>query len=116
MALAETEQLTRIVASAALSRAVCTIGELGVADHLEMGAPERVEKLARLTGAYERSRYRLLRFTASYDVFRETGNRAFDHTPLSAALKSDADRSFRPATQSKCFTACSLPGTGFTMQ
>lgn len=43
MALPETEQLTRILTGAALSRAICTIGELGVADHIQDGAPQTVE-------------------------------------------------------------------------
>jgi hypothetical protein len=99
MALAETEQLTRMVAGTALSRAICTIGELGVADHIESGAPQPVEKLARLTGAHEASLYRMLRFTASYGVFREMAHREFDHTSLSAALRSDAEGSFRAAAR-----------------
>jgi hypothetical protein len=99
MALAETEQLTRMIAAAALSRAICTIGELGVSDHIQAGAPQPIETLARLTGAHERSLYRLLRFTASYGVFRETAHREFDHTPLSAVLRSDADGTFRPAAR-----------------
>ncbi len=99
MALAETEQLTRMVASAALSRAICTIGELGLSDHINAGSPESIETLARLTGTHERSLYRLLRFTASYGVFRETGDRHFDHTALSAALGTNAAGSFRPATR-----------------
>jgi ubiquinone/menaquinone biosynthesis C-methylase UbiE len=99
MALAETEQLTRMIASAALSRAIGTIGELGVADHIVSGTPQPAAKLARLTGSHEPSLYRLLRFTASYGLFRETANREFDHTPLSAALRSDADGSFRAAAQ-----------------
>jgi hypothetical protein len=89
MALAETEQLTRMVASAALSGAICTIGELGVADHIEMGTPQRVEKLAQRTGVHETTLYRPLRFTASYGVFREAAHREFDHTSLSAALHAD---------------------------
>src|SRR5262245_44088945 len=99
MALAETEQLSRMVASAALSRAICTIGELGVADHIPTGASRSIEKLAQFTSTHERSLYRLLRFTASYQVFREIANRSFEHTPLSAALRSDAENSFRPAAQ-----------------
>jgi hypothetical protein len=99
MALAETEQLTRMIAAAALSRAICTIGDLGVSDHIQAGAPQPIETLARLTGTHERSLYRLLRFTASYGIFRETGNREFDHTPLSAVLRSDAADTFRPAAQ-----------------
>jgi O-methyltransferase domain len=58
-----------------------------------------VERLAAAVGAHERSLYRILRFLAAHDVFRETGNREFDHTPLSAALRSDAPHSFRPAGQ-----------------
>jgi hypothetical protein len=99
MALAETEQLTRMIAGAALSRAICTIGELGVADHIKAGSPQSIRTLARLTESHERSLYRLLRFTASYGVFRETGDREFDHTALSAALSTDAAGSFRPATR-----------------
>lgn len=99
MASAETEQLTRMLASVALSRAICTIGALGVADHIEPGTPQPVENLAQLTRAHERSLYRLLRFAASYGLFREMDNRAFDHTPLSAALRSDAVGSFRPAAE-----------------
>jgi hypothetical protein len=99
MALAETEQLTRMIASAALSRAICTIGELGVSDHIKAGSPQSIQTLARLTGTHERSLYRLLRFTASYGVFRESGDREFDHTVLSAALCTEAVGSFRPATR-----------------
>jgi ubiquinone/menaquinone biosynthesis C-methylase UbiE len=99
MALGETEQLTRMIAGAALSRAICTIGELGVSDHIQAGVPQPIKKLAHLTGTHERSLYRLLRFTASYGVFRETDNQEFDHTPLSAALRSDAEGTFRPAAR-----------------
>ena len=99
MALADTEQLTRMIASAALSRAICTIGELGVSDHIKAGAPQSIATLARLTGTHERSLYRLLRFTASYGVFREMGDRHFDQTALSAALGTDAAGSFRAATR-----------------
>ena len=99
MGLAETEQLTRMIASAALSRAICTIGELGrLRSH--QGRNSAIDRDTRQrTGAHERSLYRLLRFTASYGVFRETGDREFDHTPLSAALSTDAEGSFRAATR-----------------
>ena len=99
MASAETEQLTRMLTGGALSRAICTIGDLGVSDHIEPGAPQPVTKLAQLTRTHERSLYRLLRFTASYGVFREADDRSFDQTPLSAALRSDAEGTFRPAAQ-----------------
>lgn len=88
-----------MVACAALSRAICTLGELGVADHMEPSAPQRVENLAQLTRSHERSLYRRMRFASSYEVFQETSHREFDHTPLSAALSTDAGRSFRPAAR-----------------
>lgn len=100
MPLAETEHLSRLVfGAAALSRAICSVAELGVADHIESGSPEPVASLAAATGTDERSLYRTLRFLASYRVFRETGDRRFDHTPLSAALRSDAETSYRAAGQ-----------------
>jgi hypothetical protein len=99
MAQAETEKLTRILWSAALSRAVCTIAELGIADQIEPGLPQAVESLSRATGTHERSLYRILRFLASHKIFQEKGNRQFDHTPLSHCLRSDAEGSFRPAAQ-----------------
>jgi hypothetical protein len=99
MAQAETEQLTQILWSAALSRAVCTIAELGIADQIEPGSPQAVESLAGATGTHERSLYRILRFLASHEYSRKKGNRQFDHTPLSHCLRSDAEGSFRPAAQ-----------------
>jgi len=99
MASQETAQLTRMVAAAALSRGISSLAELGVADHIQSGIPQSAATLARATGAHEESLYRLLRFTASYGVFRETGQRTFDHTPLSAALRTNAEGSFRPAAR-----------------
>src|SRR5580765_8086451 len=83
MAQAETEQLTRIILGAALSRAVCTIAELGLADQIEAGSPRSVASLASATGTHEPSLYRILRFLASHGIFKEKDNRQFDHTPLS---------------------------------
>jgi hypothetical protein len=99
MAQAETEKLTRMLFSAALSRAVCTIAELGIADQIDPDSPQAVESLAAATGTHERSLYRILRFLASHEIFQEKGNRQFDHTPLSQCLRSDAEGSFRPAAQ-----------------
>ncbi len=99
MAQAETEKLTQILWGAALSRAVCTIAELGIADQIEAGSPQSVESLAGATGSHERSLYRILRFLASHGIFQEKGNRQFDQTPLSHCLRSDAEGSFRSAAQ-----------------
>jgi len=97
MGLPETERLTELIAAAALSHAICSIAELGVADQIEAGTPQPVERLAKATGTHERSLYRVLRYMASHGIFRETENRQFDHTPLSAVLRSGAPNSFRSA-------------------
>ena len=99
MAQAETETLTKILMGAALSRAVCTVAELGIPDHIESGSPQTAEYLARVSGAHERSLYRILRFLASHGLFRENDKHQFDHTPLSQCLRSDSDSSFRAAAQ-----------------
>jgi len=99
MAQPETEQLTRIMTSAALSRAVSSIAELGVADLIQAGQPQSVEYLASATKTHEPSLYRILRFMAGHGLFQESGNRHFDHTPLSTALRSDAPGSYRAAAQ-----------------
>ena len=99
MAQQETEQLNRILNGAALSRAVCTIAELGVADLVQSGKPQPIEHLAKASKTHEPSLYRILRFLASHGLFRETENRHFDHTPLSAALRTDAPGSFRAGAQ-----------------
>jgi hypothetical protein len=55
--------------------------------------------LARATCTHERSLYRLLRFLASHGLFQETNSGEFDHTPLSSALRSGVEGSFRAAAQ-----------------
>ena len=99
MAQAETEQLTRMMLSAALSRAISSVAELGVADLIEAKTAQSAASLASATGTHERSLYRVLRFLASHGIFQETGNRQFEHTPLSLCLRSDAEGSFRAAAQ-----------------
>lgn len=99
MSQRETEQLNQIVLGAALSRAVCTAAELGIADHIQPGAPRSVAALAQATGCHERSLYRMLRFLASHGLFQEAGDGEFDHTPLSSLLRSDAVGSYRAGAQ-----------------
>lgn len=99
MAQKETEQLNRMLLGVALSRAVCTVAELGVADHIQPGVPRSAGDLAKATGSHERSLYRVLRFLASHGLFQETKNGEFDHTPLSSVLRSDADGSYRAGAQ-----------------
>ena len=99
MAHAETEKLNQIVISAALSNAVCTAVELGIPDLIDSGSPQSVESLAQSTGADERSLFRFLRFMANHGLFKMTGNRHFDHTPLSQILRKDAEGSYRAAAR-----------------
>ncbi len=86
-----------MMTAAALSRAICTIADLGVADQIERGKPQSVSTLAEQTGAHERSLHRTLRFLSGYGLFEETSRGHFDHTDLSAALRADAPGSYRPA-------------------
>jgi hypothetical protein len=99
MAQQDTEHLTRIMIGAALSRAVSSVAELGVADLIQTGQPQSVEYLASAAKTHEPSLYRILRFMAGHGLFVETENRRFDHTPLSAALRTDAPGSYRAAAQ-----------------
>lgn len=99
MAQNENEQLSRILIGAALSRAVCSIAELGIADLVPAGQPQPVEHLAKASKTHEASLYRVLRFLASHGLFRETENRCFDHTPLSVVLRTDAPGSYRAGAQ-----------------
>jgi len=99
MSQQETDQLNTMLQAAALSRALCTVAELGVADHIAPGTPQPVAALATATGTHERSLYRVLRFMASHGVFAESAPRSFDHTRLSQVLRSDADGSYRAAAR-----------------
>ena len=95
MALKETEELNRLMLGVAVSRAICTVAELGVADHIADRTAVPVATLAQKTGTHERSLHRVLRLLASRGLFRETSPGAFEHTPLSFALREDAEGSYR---------------------
>jgi len=95
MGLKETEELNRLMLGVAVSRAICTVAELGVADHIADRTAVPVATLAQKTGTHERSLHRVLRLLASRGLFRETSPGAFEHTPLSFALREDAEGSYR---------------------
>jgi len=95
MAQRETERLNQMILGVALSKALCTVAELGVADHIESGSARSARYLAKTTGSHEQSLYRLLRFLASYGLFHETPNGEFEHTALSEVLRSGAEGSYR---------------------
>jgi hypothetical protein len=91
----ETDELTRMMLGAALSRVICTVAHLGIADHIQAGVPRSAAYLAKATNCHERSLYRALRFLAGHGLFQETKNGDFDHSVLSRALRSDVEGSYR---------------------
>ena len=95
MAAQENIQLMEIMFGAVMSRAVSAVAELGVADLIEPGSSRSVAELAAATGSHEPSLYRCLRYLASHDIFVEGPERTFGLTPLAAALRTDAEGSFR---------------------
>ncbi len=99
MAQPETERLSEIIVGALLTRALCTVADLRVADHIEPGSPKSTTDLAKAAGADERSLYRTLRCLASHGVFRETTTGEFDHSALSSVLRSHATGSFHAGAQ-----------------
>ena len=67
---------------------IIAAARLGLADALgDAGAP--IARLAEQVGADGDALYRLMRALASLGIFREEGERTFQHTPLSRALKKD---------------------------
>jgi hypothetical protein len=93
----ETETLNHMLLYAAASKALCTVAELGVADHIRHGASRSVSDLAEATRTHQPSLHRVLRFLASYGLFQETSPGQFAHTALSDVLRTDAEGSFRSA-------------------
>ncbi len=70
-----------------LTGCLVAVARLGVADRLR-DEPRPIEELARELGADAPSLYRVLRALAAVGVFAEGPDRAFAHTPLSAALRT----------------------------
>ena len=77
-----------------ISGTVCAVARLGVADHVD-STPRSCEELAAKVGASPDHLYRLLRASAGVGVLSETADRKFVQTPLSAALRSDAQPCLR---------------------
>lgn len=86
--------LLELVTASWLSQAIYAAAKLGVADLLE-DEPLSAEALAQALGADREGIYRLLRALAPSGVFRQLDDGRFAQTPLSAALRSDADGSLR---------------------
>ena len=77
-----------------VAQAVYVAARLGIADLVADG-PKLAAELAALSGADERSLYRLLRSLASLGVFTEVGDRTFANTPVSETLLADSPTSMR---------------------
>ncbi len=71
-----------------------TAAKFDIASHLSAG-PKSIEELAVLTGCNEDNLYRLMRFLASVDLFREEANRHFANTETSALLAQNHPESLR---------------------
>jgi hypothetical protein len=77
-----------------ISRAVCLVAELGIADLLADG-PMNSAKIAQATQTHEPSLYRVLRLLASLGVLTEHDIRTFSLTVLGEWLRTDAPASMR---------------------
>src|SRR5262245_383447 len=62
--------------------------KLGVPDLLARG-PMRAEQLSQKTGINEDRLYRVLRALSTVEVFNETADRTFEHSPASELLRTD---------------------------
>jgi hypothetical protein len=72
-----------------LSQALYCAAELNIADIIFRDGPQTSSDLAKKTNTHERSLYRLLRYLASEEVFREDETGAFILTPKANQLRSD---------------------------
>jgi hypothetical protein len=90
--LVAAEAMLRMIYGNHISRAVCVIAELGIADLLADG-PKSSVKLAEATRTHEPSLYRLLRLLASLGVLTEHSDRAFSLTILGDRLRADVPAS-----------------------
>src|SRR5689334_2153673 len=85
-----------MIVSGILSQSLCVAAELGIADLLKDG-PKSVADLASKVNVQPDKLRRLLRYIASYGVFRDTGDGRFEMTPLAEVLRSDSPHSVRAA-------------------
>jgi hypothetical protein len=77
-----------------VSQSICAIAEVGVADELKEG-PASIAILAQKLKVDEDGLFRVMRALSSLGIFRETGDRVFDLTPMAALLLSDEPNSMR---------------------
>lgn len=87
-------QILQMLNGLTLSTCISCLARLGIADLVEHG-PKSAEELAVSVGADSKALYRLLRVTASVGVLAEGPDGRFSETPLSAALRSNAQPRIR---------------------
>lgn len=90
------QQLLEMILSGILSQAIGVAAELGIPDLLAEG-PQSAAELAAAVQVQSDKLHRLLRYTASYGIFRDTGDGRFELTPLASLLRSDKSSSVRAA-------------------
>ncbi|WP_438388901.1 methyltransferase [Actinopolyspora saharensis] len=79
-----------------VSRAVCAVAELGLADRLSAGPAATPEALAAATSAQPRAVRRLLRALSAFDVFKANPDGTYELTPLGDTLRTDTPGSVQP--------------------
>src|SRR5262245_40970414 len=72
-----------------ISRAICVVARLGIAELLKDG-PLDTERLAAAAGVHAPSLYRVLRTLASVGIFAEGKDGRFGLTPQAGPLRNDA--------------------------
>ena len=77
-----------------ISRAICVVARLGIADLLKDGALD-TETMATAAGVHAPSLYRVLRTLASVGIFAEGEDGRFGLTPQAGPLRNDAPDSIR---------------------
>jgi len=85
------DQMMQWITSKWITKPICVITELGIADILRDG-PLSVDDLAKKTDTHAPTLFRILRALSSVGVFSETEDLVFGLTPLSQCLFSNALR------------------------
>ncbi|HEX9985825.1 MAG TPA: methyltransferase [Thermoanaerobaculia bacterium] len=91
-------QVVQLASSHVIARAVQTVAELGIADHLNDGARTAAE-LAAVTGTHAPTLHRLMRSMAGAGLFAEDEQGRFSLTPLGSALRTGAPGYARSAAR-----------------
>lgn len=86
--------MMQMISGKCISRCISAVADLGIADHLEAG-PRDAASLAAETGVQADPLYRVMRMLAGLGVFHERADQTFENSPLSDALRNNAQGSVR---------------------